>query len=300
LPILHYELILLGLVIAFYSYLQKFKIVRPPEGFHPSWELVVGFLLLATGFAVPWLARRLLRRIVSVRLDTSRTPALRPPSSAMLQTAIVRTDEDIVRLVRFFEEVYPYFYVTGIPTKARGKTYKKWLVHCPGFARLILQLVPREPAKIVGFTVVLRMDYGTYVRYRNGEGDPQTWDGRFLLPREIEGAPFLYLQAFYCSHAGGPQAPRYLFTHLLGHLRYFAAYPDSQPPVIFSPARAPQSIENLKNLGFEQARISRGGFEIWELDCRRIQELSSAAQSTYSALCTAPTMVEKKPFTSAF
>jgi hypothetical protein len=213
-------------------------------------------------------------------------PPHRSPST-QLETALVTTDEDLIELADFFERVYPHHYIAGIGSEERQVIYKRWRRKCPGFAWLVVRLGNSKSKKILGFSIVLRVDHANYISYRNGESDPWTWDERSLLNFDFPGTSFLYLQAFYCSPAGGRRSARYLYGHLIDHLRYFCLDPVGLPPVIYSPARMPQSIESLQSLGFERARTSRGGFGIWELDCRRIGELSSAAQETYRALCSA-------------
>jgi len=273
---LHTFITVSGLLLALVFYLRQIKWPRPEI----NAELLLGLSVMALGL--------LLRSIRLIQLRRFDSLAIRPSASTHRNTDLVvktaASVEDIEELARFIELAYPYRYVSKVDIAIRTKTYCEWMNWCPGFARTFWLRGSDGIDDLIGFSVIVRTHQNSYVRYRNGLNDPWTWDSSHIIDAKGAGTAFLFVQGLYCSRHVEGATPVFLYNAFLEHLAYFCSNPAVCPPVIYAPAMQKQSRANLTMMGFEKARISRGQFDIWELDCRKIMELSLEAQKTFSDL----------------
>jgi hypothetical protein len=248
-----------------------------PSKFRIGGETALG-LALALGYflarAVSWLHLWCVAT-VPIASVTGR-PANLPPQLSMVDV----TADWIGQLAAYVNAHYPSGLVSELRADSRREMYERWHQVTPDFARLVVH-TGRVKKRIVGCCIIIPISLETFAAYRNSLGTPENWNGQ-ARTASAECA-VLFMPALHCRKQFLASAQSAVLAELFSS---FAAshVRDIAKTVIVSPVMTAISRANMKALGFEMSRHSKAGFELWELDGRRLSELSEAARRTFTAL----------------
>ncbi len=243
------------------------------EKLYLGWKLQTGLGLIAANFGLRWLIKGVLRFAESALL----TPASNAVNTSNKLIYEPVTEDTVEKLAHLSSIVYPQGFVSKVGRDKKIRTYQRWFQANPCFAYLIF--TKGKTKKLVGFSIVLRITYETYLQYRNGDAIPWDWSKSDFLDADADGPFYLFSQAIYCRRWHGRSEGAFLTHCYLTHIWHYAK---NKRPLILAPNITSSGKKNSLTLGFERCRASESGMDLFELDCRRIEELSKDAQATAS------------------
>ncbi|MBS1715343.1 MAG: hypothetical protein JST30_13515 [Armatimonadetes bacterium] len=276
----HDAIIVGSLLYAAIAFAVQTKWILPAEGFHIGWHEWAGisiFLLSsALKLGVSWQANKFRNGQVT---KGSRVLDAMPPNISFIDA----DDEHFLHLGALANRAYPPKYKSTLTGDDRTETFARWQRDQPGSVKVLIEKGPFGET-IIGFSIMARTKKQTYREYRNGYGKALDWvKDNFDLDFSDQGQ-FLFVYYVYCLHSV-PGSADVVNTMFVEHVASMCKSPRNWPPVIFDAVNTKEGKANALGWGFEQSRISRVGMPIFELDCRRVQDLSDAAKATYRSIC---------------
>jgi len=274
---LHRVVILLSLALALLPAITAFTIHFDSSRIHIGLETIVGVVAALVYWSLRAVSAASLWWVASARIGTlTERPAALPPN-----TEIVNVEaSSIAELASYVDVHYPTGLVSELHLNTRREMYESWHENSPHFARLVVQK-HRGKNRSTGCCILLPISPETFARYRNGFGTPDCWTtpDRTASPECV----VLFMPALHCQKVLKSSAVSSVLAELFvslaaSHVR------DVAKTVLVAPVHTDATRANVRALGFEMFRHSRAGFELWELDGRRLSELSKDAKRTFAVI----------------
>jgi hypothetical protein len=273
---IHILLVLLALALAFPAIFTTLTIAIDVHRLHLDWKTIVGIVVIIIQVILHIASRRALRRAASTPIGPLHDTSL---TVTGFQIEPVSTRASLEELAEYLNAHYPADFISHLRLNSRREMYARWQDMSPNFAQVVRRTTGTQHT-IAGCCVLLPITIATFAGYRNGLGAPDAWE-----PANVHLSPELhifFMPALHFQKGESTQAPDVLaelFASFAG-----TRITDTKKTLIVAPIRTESEQANAKALGFEMFRHSKAGFEIWELDGRRMEELSASGRNTFTVL----------------
>ncbi|MEB3192548.1 MAG: hypothetical protein VKL42_19560 [Snowella sp.] len=225
--------------------------------------------------------------LIKLLLQSNESQIMAEPSNAKYESTLYKINNvcsiDIEDVANIFSQAFPHTAFSEVDMEKKRRTLRTWCQACPNSVLAVSTVSSRK--EIVGFSIAIPLTKDTYVLYRNGQSQPWDWQKNNILSKNNTRVAYIFHQVIYLKKTIDNDAGKILTGLAVKHIALIA---NKKTPVVIAPRKSEAGKKNAKILGFENIGQSEKGFPLFELDLRKVDELSENAKDFWQAIKKCP------------